>query len=71
MWEELSPLPGQAWGYGATAADPHVFVLAVRWLRRTSAPGPNLPPHLGQWHRVYVRFARWRDKGVLEQITTC
>ena len=42
----------------------------MRWLGRTGAPWRGLPPHLGQRHRVYVRFARWRDKGVWEQITT-
>ena len=71
MWEELSPLlPGQAWSCGVTAADPRGFVEAVRGLGRTGALWRDLPPHLRQWHRVYVRFARWRDKGVLEQITT-
>ena len=71
MWEELSPLlPGQAWSCGVTAADPRGFVEAVRRLGRTGALWRDLPPHLRQWHRVYVRFARWRDKGILEHITT-
>ena len=69
MWEELSPLlPGQARSCGVTAADPRGFVEAVRGLGRTGAPWRDLPPHLGQWHRVYVRVTRWRDKGVWEQI---
>ena len=51
-----------------TAADPRGFVEAVRGLGRTGAPWRDLPPHLGQWHRVYVRVTRWRDKGVWEQI---
>jgi len=70
MWEELSPLlPGQAWSCGVTAADTRGFVEAALWLGRTGAPWRDLPEHLGQWHRVYVRFARWRDKGVWEQVT--
>lgn len=70
MWEDLSPLlPGQAWSCGVTAADTRGFVEAVLWLGRTGAPWRDLPAHLGQWHRVYVRFARWRDKGVWEQVT--
>ncbi len=28
----------------------------------------GLPPHLGHWHRVYVRFARWREAGVWERV---
>lgn len=64
MWAELSPLlPGQAWSPGVTAADTRGFVEAVLWLGRTGAPWRDLPPHLGHRHRVYVRFARWRDKG--------
>jgi transposase len=70
MWAELSPLlPGQAGCRGVTARDTRGFVEAVLWLGRTGAPWRDRPPHLGQWHRVCVRFARWRDKGVWEQAT--
>lgn len=70
MWAELSPLlPGQEWSPGVTAADTRGFVEAVLWLGRTGVPWRDLPPHLGDWHRVYVRFARWRDAGVWEQVT--
>ncbi|AMR25541.1 transposase (plasmid) [Hymenobacter psoromatis] len=70
MWQELSPLlPGQAGDCGVTATDTRGFVEAVLWLGRTGAPWRDLPPHLGQWHRVYVRFARWRDKGTWELAT--
>lgn len=70
MWTGLSPyLPGQEWSGGVTAADTRGFVEAVLWRGRTGAPGRDLPPHPGQWHRVCVRFARWRDAGVWEQGT--
>jgi len=70
MWTELSPyLPGQEWSCGVTAADTRGFVEAVLWLGRTGAPWRDLPPHIGHWHRVYVRFARWRDAGIWEQVT--
>lgn len=70
MWAELSPLlPGQAGSCGVTATDTRRFVEAVLWLGRTGAPWRDLPPHLGNWHRVYVRFARWRDKGAWELAT--
>lgn len=71
MWAELSPLlPGQAGSCGVTAKNTRGFVEAVLWLGRTGAPWRDLPTYLGQWHRVYVRFARWRDKGVWELITS-
>ena len=72
MWAELSPLlPGQAGQCGVTAKDTRGFVEAVLWLGRTGVPWRDLPPHLGHWHRVYVRFGRWRDKGVWEKATAC
>jgi len=71
MWAELSPLlPGQAGSCGVTAADTRGFVEAVLWLGRTGVAWRDLPAHLGQWHRVYVRFARWRDKGTWELATS-
>lgn len=70
MWAELSPLlPGQAGCRGTTARDTRGFVEAVLWLGRTGVAWRDLPPHLGHWHRVYVRFARWRDAGVWERAT--
>ena len=69
MWAELSPLlPGQANCRGTTARDTRGFVEAVLWLGRTGVGWRDLPPHLGHWHRVYVRFARWRDGGVWERV---
>ena len=70
MWTELPPLlPGQVGKCGVTAADTRGFVEAVLWLGRTGVAWRDLPVHLGQWHRVYVRFARWRDKGTWELAT--
>lgn len=70
MWAELSPLlPGQEGCRGVTAGDTRGFVEAVPWLGRTGAPWRDLPPQLGNWHRVYVRYARWRDAGVWEKVT--
>ena len=65
MWTELSPLlPGQAGKCGVTAADTRGFVEAVLWLGRTGVAWRDLPAHLhlGQWYRVYVRFARWQER---------
>ena len=40
---------------------------AVRWVWRTGLTWRDLPPHLGQWHRVFVWFSRWRTRGVWVQ----
>jgi transposase len=39
----------------------------VLWLGCTGEGWRDLPPHLGHWHRVYVRFARCRESGVWER----
>ena len=69
MWAELAPLlPGQANCRGTRERDTRGFVETVLWLGRTGVNWRELPPHLGHWHRVYVRFARWRDSGVWERV---
>lgn len=36
----------------------------VLWIMRTGSPWCDLPEALGHWRRTYVRFSRWREKGV-------
>ena len=55
---------------GVTAKDNRRFVEAVLWIMRTGSPWRDLPAELGHWHRTFVRFARWREKGVWERIAT-
>ena len=33
-----------------------------------ACPGGTCPPHVGQWYRVFVRFSRWRTRGVWAQV---
>ena len=35
---------------------------------RTGSPWRDLPAEFGHWHRTYVRFSRWREKGVFERV---
>lgn len=63
-------LPGKPGDCGVTAKDNRLFTEAVLWMGRTGAPWRDLPPKFGPWHNVYVRFARWRDKGVWQRIST-
>jgi transposase len=37
---------------------------------RTGSPWRDLPEELGHWHRTFVRFSRWREKGVWERVAT-
>ena len=58
-WALPAPLlPGRVGRRGVVVNDNRGFVEAVLWVGRTGLPWRDLPPHLGQWHRVFVRFSR-------------
>ena len=69
QWKRIEQLlPGKVGDRGCTAKDNRRFVEAVLWIMRTGSPWRDLPAEFGHWHRTYVRFSRWRDKGVFERI---
>jgi len=71
QWERIEQLlPGKATDRGVTAKDNRRFVEAVLWIMRTGSPWRDLPEELGHWHRTFVRFSRWREKGVWERVAT-
>ncbi len=71
QWERIEQLlPGKASDRGVTAKDNRRFVEAVLWIMRTGSPWRDLPVELGHWHRTFVRFSRWREKGVWERLAT-
>ncbi|WP_246237816.1 IS5 family transposase [Caldichromatium japonicum] len=61
-------LPGKKSDPGCTARDNRRVVEAVLWIMRTGCLWRDLPAELGHWHRTYVRFSRWREKGVWERV---
>lgn len=44
------------------------FLEAVLHLQRTGSPWRDLPPELGHWHAVYMRFRRWEARGVWQRL---
>jgi len=70
QWERLVSLelPGLQGHVGVTAKDTRLFVDAVLYRFRAGIPWRDLPPRFGDWHRVYVRFHRWSNKGVWQRI---
>lgn len=69
VWARIeSVLPGREGDPGGTAADNRWFVEAVLWIGRTGCPWRDLPSEFGRWHTVYMRFSRWRRKGVWERV---
>ncbi|MCP3713397.1 IS5 family transposase [Paraburkholderia sp. CNPSo 3274] len=69
VWARIeSVLPGKEGDPGRTATDNRWFVEAVLWIGRTGCPWRDLPKAFGRWHTVYMRFSRWRRKGVWERV---
>lgn len=69
QWERIEQLlPGKASDPGCTAKNNRQFVEAVLWIMRTGSPWRDLPTGHGDWHRTYVRFARWRESGVWKRV---
>ena len=48
----------------ASTQNEREFLEAVLWIARTGSPWRDLPPQLGHWHNVYVRFRRWEKAGI-------
>ena len=69
QWDRIKDLvPGKKTDCGVTARDNRLFMDAVLWIARTSAPWRDLPPEFGKWNSVFKRFSRWAKKGVWESL---
>lgn len=69
QWNRIKDfLPGKPTDCGVTAGDNRLFVEAVLWIARTGSPWRDLPDGFGHWHRVYVRYSRWSEKGIWAKI---
>ncbi len=67
-WSLVSPFfPGEG-GVGCRAKDNRVMVNAMIWIVRSGTPWRDLSECYGPWESVYIRFSRWRDKGIFAQI---
>lgn len=69
QWGRISELlPGKPTDKGGRAANNRLFVEAVLYMARVGSPWRDLPPKFGNWHSVYVRFARWEAGGVWSRV---
>ena len=68
QWERIAPLlRGKAGDRGRSGLDNRRFVEAVFWIARTGSPWRDLPV-VGKWNSVLIRFARWSNKNVWQNI---
>lgn len=44
------------------------FLEAVLWIAVTRQPWGRLPRTWGPWHSVYVRFTRWAQEGIWDEV---
>ena len=69
QWVRIETLlQGKAGDRGRSGANNRLFIEAVLWIARTGSPWRDLPAAFGPWNSIYVRFARWADKNVWENI---
>ena len=71
VWEQLKAALDEAKhsraGAPAELSD-RDFLEAVLYLNRVGCPWRDLPPELGYWHAVYMRFRRWEERGVWRRL---
>src|SRR5438093_11427792 len=71
VWKELEAAV-QAAKHSQAGAPPGMtdreFLEAMLHLNRTGSPWRDLPPELGYWHAVYMRFRRWEARGVWKRL---
>lgn len=71
LWSLLEPAVAAAKHSqaGAPAAlEDRAFLEAVLYLNRVGCPWRDLPPALGYWHAIYMRFRRWEKRGVWQRL---
>ena len=69
QWLRIADLlPGKPTDKGGRVADNRRFVEAVLFIARKGCPWRDLPADFGNWHSIYVRFARWEKGGVWARV---
>lgn len=69
-WERIEGLlpPENTGKKGRPCKENRVMLNGMLWIARSGAQWRELPTCYGPWQRVYARFRKWRDDGVLEKV---
>ena len=71
LWEVLQPAVESSKHSRAGAPgkiSDRDFLEALLYLNRVGCPWRDLPPELGPWITVYMRFRRWEERGVWQRL---
>ena len=69
-WSRLEPLlPPERGRPGRPACLPNrTFLNAIFYIAKTGVPWRDLPERFGPWKTIHVRFTRWNQRGILQNI---
>lgn len=64
----VATLPPLVRARAVNGARTRAFLEAVLWIAVTRQPWGRLPRAWGPWHSVYVRFTRWAQEGIWDEV---
>lgn len=68
-WDAIvATLPPLVRARAMNGARTRAFLDAVLWVAVTGQPWARIPPAWGPWHSVYVRFTRWAQDGIWDEV---
>jgi len=69
QWEKLEPvLLGRMGDTGAKGRDNRLFIEAMILISEQNVKWALLPPEFGKWSTVYMRFRRWNEISLWQQL---
>jgi len=69
QWQKLKPfLLGGETHPGVTGRNNRMFVDTILWVVLNGAKWSELPPEFGKWETAYMRFRRWNQAGIWQQM---
>ena len=68
-WEAIvTTLPPLVRARAMNGERTRAFLEAVLWVATTRQPWGRMPREWGPWHSIYVRFTRWAQEGIWDEV---